>query len=214
MSKKTIGIVGYRNREGTSFGAGNTYLEYFSQFGNVRIIMPWEEYVEVDLLVLPGGADVNPASYGEVPRYKTNDSDVFKQYFFDHHLKNYVGKVPIFGICLGLQQLAVFFGSKLTQDIPFHEQSPVRWERAHKIIEVENPKRKEDTLPEVNSHHHQCVTIQNLSTTLVPTWIADPYIVEAFKHKELPIAAVQWHPEELCDTVALGIVKELLGEPE
>jgi gamma-glutamyl-gamma-aminobutyrate hydrolase PuuD len=101
MSKKLILITGWKLGE-NSYGATTTYLEYFSQFGNVRILMPWEDKVDCDLLVLPGGKDLSPSAYGEVPGYTTGDGDVFKEYFFKEKLKLYVeSKTPIFGVCLG-----------------------------------------------------------------------------------------------------------------
>lgn len=229
---KTIGIVGYRIGE-NGFGAGATYLEWLSQYGNVRIIMPWEKFVQVDLLVLAGGLDVNPGSYGEVPRYRTTDTDVFKQYFMDNRLSDYViARTPIFGICLGFQQLAVYFGSKLAQNLPFHAQSPGRWQEAHKVYrtgksyeldDVDIYVHEEDgTLPDqppkVNSHHHQGVTASGLyDRDLECTYHADNEqdaedpIVEAFRHRTMPICAVQWHPEELYDEVSDRMVRELVA---
>jgi gamma-glutamyl-gamma-aminobutyrate hydrolase PuuD len=43
-----------------------------------------------------------------------------------------------------------------------------------------------------------------------PTFDPDDYIVEAFKHKTLPIAGVQWHPEELYDRFSIETVIALL----
>ena len=223
MSKnKIIGIPGYRY-EKSSFGAGLNHLEYISNFGKPRIIMPWEEFVEVDLLYLPGGLDIRPDTYGEVPGFNTSNQDVFKQHFFDHNLKNYVEKqVPIFGVCLGAQELAVYFGSKLVQDLKFHPQSSGRWSTAHKVTVLPQDTSKSKTKPisfEVNSHHHQCITNLTLNhrelTPLCGTKGEDKdpsnFIVEAFKHNKLPIIGVQWHPEELYDDYSTSCFNTLLG---
>lgn len=207
--KKTIGIVGNRAGDRMYFGAPITYLEYFNKFGNVRIIMPWEDKVDVDLLVLPGGADINPGHYREQPGYNTGSSDVFNEHFYLYKLPLYVeAKTPIFGICLGLQELGVFFGSKLTQDLPFHSQSPARWSAAHSVFKVGETNKKKAQL-QVNSHHHQGIEAQNLSDQLVPLYYGEG-LVEAFKHKDLPIVAVQWHPEELYDEVSHQFITDLL----
>lgn len=218
---KTIGIIGYKNHDDTSFGVGINHIQWASQFGNIRIIMPTDDFVPVDLLYLAGGLDVNPVSYGEVPGYRTSETDVYKQYFLDHKLKAYVdNKVPIFGVCLGMQQLAVYFGSKLTQNLPLHAQSPDRWQVGHKIYSTDTKTAQNENADdydlEVNSHHHQGILKDNLVPELDVLYYADNEqyisnpIVEAFKHKELPIAGVQWHPEELYDPIAIDIVNDLL----
>lgn len=101
MTKKLIGIPGWSTGEG-SWGVAKSYLEYFSDFGKVVILSPDEENTNVDLVVLPGGMDMNPRSYGAVPGFKTGNTDVFKQFFFDVNLPQYVQSgTSIFGICLG-----------------------------------------------------------------------------------------------------------------
>lgn len=218
---KTIGIVGYKNDR--HFGVGANYLEFVSFFGNPRIMMPGDDFVpDLDLLVLPGGLDLNPVNAGKVPSFNTTNTDVMKQYFYEVHLKKYIGKVPIFGICLGFQQLACFFGSKLTQDLKMHKNSLDRWEEGHKISVVGSKKK----LP-VNSHHHQAILLEDLGSDLKPlatsfcedsgkTFKVKNYspIVEAFEHKVLPIAGVQWHPEEFYDEFAVGLVEKLIEEPQ
>ena len=49
----------------------------------------------------------------------------------------------------------------------------------------------------VNSYHHQVV--DRLGTGLRPTAFWNDKYVEAFEHTDLPIMAVQWHPEKLFD---------------
>lgn len=233
--KPTIGIPGYASADGKSFGAGLNYLNFISHFGNPRIILPWEEKVELDLLLLPGGADLNPTSYGEVPEFSTGNQDVHKQFFFDNRLKNYVNDTPIFGICLGMQQIAAFFGSKLTQHLEYHDQSTSRWSTAHKVEYTPEFTRRNIVKGgkfEVNSHHHQCVLKANLGKDLectlqvltedsplialknnfTPLEKGSAYaMVEGLMHKTLPIFGVQYHPEELYDHYSISIMKHLLN---
>lgn len=225
MSNKIIGIPGYTGKDSNNYGVGNHHLEFVSRFGNARIIMPWEEKAEIDLLYLPGGLDTAPNNYGAVPGYTTSAQDVFKEHFFLNHLKNYVDDTPIFGVCLGMQMLATFFGCKLTQDFIYHAQSAGRWQSAHKIysgIDHDGGVVKKSAFPfEVNSHHHQGLTVEGLSEQIKPLAFADNEddyytgqgaIVEAFRHVTLPIIGVQWHPEELYDTYTKRLMIQLLGE--
>lgn len=228
MSKeKKIGIVGWKTGE-NSFGVTSPYLHYLSQFGEVEILMPQKGVVGgLDLLVLPGGLDLNPLNYGEVPGFYTSNQDVFKQYFFDVNLKQYISKnVPVFGICLGFQQLCALFGSKLTQDmVDAHPYSDPRYKLVHDVYKVEvvgealsykkttgkDKKEKYDKFS-VNSLHHQGVMINDLSRDLTPLLIAHDYeCVEGMKHNTLPIAGVQYHPEETWCEYASDLILKLLN---
>lgn len=194
----TIGIPGWKIGD-NSFGCGVNHLDYISKFGNPRILFAQDDNAEIDMLYLPGGPDVNPASYGHIPGFFTSNQDVFRQYFFDNNLPKYIEKgIPIFGVCLGFQMLNVQFGGTLTQEMRYHAQSKGRWEAAHRVYIPGNGKK--DSF-EVNSHHHQAVLHTDLSTELTALAYAPNEedktngIVEAFIHKTLPIAGVQWHPK-------------------
>lgn len=66
---KIIGIPGWVI-EGKYFGVGVSYANFISQFGRMRVLTP-EDTVnppKLDLLILPGGADINPVTYGEIGR--------------------------------------------------------------------------------------------------------------------------------------------------
>jgi len=215
---KTIGIVGYRSEDGSLFGAGSNYLELISRFGKPRIIFPDEELVEVDLLILPGGPDIAPQSFGETPTFKTGHQDVFKQFFFEKRLSLYIDAgVPVFGICLGFQMLAVYFGSALEQHLWRHPQSPARSKAGHPVKPLPAAFRYAEQPFEVNSHHHQGIYLHRLSPDLEALATAkerpdsDNMLAEAFRHRAKPIMAVQWHPEEWHDAFSYGMIRELIG---
>jgi putative glutamine amidotransferase len=203
---KKILIPGWSLGE-NAWGVTKPYLNFFSQFGQVEILTPRTGIVEGDLLVLPGGADMNPRSYCDVPGFETGNTDVFKQYFYDVNLQQYItNKVPVFGICLGFQQLNVFFGGRLDQDYPF-DYSSARTSLSEEIVLLEG-----DTTTKVNSLHHQGVWETNLGMGLKVLAKSKVYgNVEAFKHKELKVAGVQWHPEEIHDKLSIELINNLLN---
>lgn len=211
-TNKVIGIVGYRSNDDKTYGAGVNHLEYLSTFGNPRILMPWEEVANVDMLYLPGGLDLSPQSYGEVPGYATSDQDVFKQFFYEKRLRGYVDAgIPIFGVCLGFQQLAAFFGCKLVQDLKYHVNSSDRWEPAHEVTNVLTKKKFK-----VNSHHHQGLRVsqtnqQELKILATFANRGDGELVEAFEHRHLPIVGIAWHPEEFYDLFSEELIIKLLN---
>ena len=72
----------------------------------------------LDGLVLHGGADVSPLSYGEQPLQEKWIGDKIRDDYemdlvaaFERHAK------PVFGVCRGLQLLNVAYGGTLYQDI-------------------------------------------------------------------------------------------------
>jgi putative glutamine amidotransferase len=214
---KTIGITGYRSEDGSVFGAGSHYLELISRFGKPYIIFPGEELADVDLLVLPGGLDMAPQSFGAVPTFKTGNQDVFKQFFYDRRLPLYIDAgIPVFGICLGFQMLAVYFRSALEQHLWRHPQSPGRSMAGHTVEPLPEAARYATQPFEVNSHHHQGVFLHGLSAELEPLALAkhspdsEYLLVEAFRHRSKPVMAVQWHPEEWFDTFSCMMINDLL----
>lgn len=122
-------------------------------------------------------------------------------------IKQYAGKKPIFGVCLGLQAIVeVFDGSIINMDEVFHGV-------ATQMI-VAQP---------------QAVIFKNIPASFLAaryhSWIADekdfPLNLEitardeeggimAIQHKKFPISAVQFHPESILTEVGAQIVKNFI----
>ena len=67
------------------------------------------------------------------------------------------------------------------------------------IYSVYNLSKKNEIM--VNSFHHQGIFLEQFDNQkeLIPLLVAEDGVVEAFKHKTLPIFAVQYHPERWFD---------------
>lgn len=209
---KKIGIVGWKTGD-NSFGVTVPYLHYFSKFGSVEIITPNQEVKEdLDLLVLPGGKDVDPTRYGEMPEFHNSDINPFLESFDRVYLPQYIqAGIPVFGICRGFQTLNVHFGGSLKQHWMHAYSNKSRGEIVHDLELLVNniPSIKENQQItkdkkgvyriEANSLHHQVVSQKRLSNELIPLLLSDKGdgVVEGFKHATLPIAGVQYHPEEI-----------------
>ncbi|MFI5197390.1 MAG: gamma-glutamyl-gamma-aminobutyrate hydrolase family protein [Thermoanaerobaculia bacterium] len=179
-----------------------------------------------DGLLLAGGADVDPALYGEAPATPTLELHSERD-ALDFALCTAAEKLhaPVFGICRGLQVLNVALGGTLWQDLPFQRARGVPHE-----VDASPRSTKEDrahvvrarpgssgsrfaaavaTLEgeSVNSRHHQGV--KDLAAGLVPLAASPDDLVEAFERPAGSfLAAVQWHPENL---VAQRKQKALFG---
>ncbi len=214
MSSKKIGIVGWNLGE-NSFGSTKAYLAYLGHFGQVIVLTPSSEIIpDLDLLVLPGGKDITSFLYGKVPSYYNSDADVMKEFFFQYSLPLYIeAGVPIFGICLGMQQINVHFGGKLIQEVgdhPYSEES--RSELVHDLLYTD-PWAKRMPKAKVNSLHHQAVDEKSLPDCLEIVAVSKSkgaQAVEIIRHRTLPIWGVQYHPEEIYDDPATAIISNLL----
>ncbi len=204
---RKIGIPGWKTGE-NSFGATVPYLQFISSLGGYPVILsPEHDIVDLDLLILPGGMDINPSYYGQAPGFMTSNTDVFKQSFFERHVPEYIkNKTPIFGICLGFQQLCVKYGCEFSQHFVTTYSTKSREEAVEELnLNIEFLKSISDNNLiwdkktkgyTVNSLHHQAVltTSSAFNTVALSRLYGN---VEAVIHKTLPIAGVQWHPEEL-----------------
>jgi len=238
MNKKLIGIPAWSLGE-NSFGVQKAYLEYLSNFGQVEILTPNNNIRhDLDLVVLPGGADTMSHTYNEVPSFANGMADPYKDYFAKINLPQYIqAKIPVFGICLGMQQIAVHFGIKLIQDInPNHGYSSDKGDLVNtcKVNTIAvNPIFEElyqtsfKATHKVNSYHHQGVTLEDLKKNpdLIPLLVnknseftyshGNHYLVEAFMHKKLNIIGVQYHPERMgFDEFSDTMIKYLLSKSD
>ncbi len=141
-----------------------------------------------DALILCGGADISPSFYNEENVSSYNVDYELDLYEFNL-LKEFVAlKKPILGICRGMQMINIFFCGTLHQHIDNHKGDS--GDIYHKII-------YNDKEILVNSAHHQAVKTLGKDLTITATSLDG--IVEAIRHKELPIFGVQFHPERMAD---------------
>ncbi|MBR3556564.1 MAG: gamma-glutamyl-gamma-aminobutyrate hydrolase family protein [Oscillospiraceae bacterium] len=162
--------------------------------------LPEPEPEKYDALILSGGGDVDPARYGEENNAcfgidAARDEAEFR--LIEAYLR--AGK-PILGICRGHQVLNVFFGGSLTQHLPGAEKHvPSKsGDNAHetRALPVSFPAILYGESFRVNSAHHQ--GINRLAPELEAVQWAEDGIIEACRHKSLPVYSVQWHPERMC----------------
>ena len=117
-------------------------------------------------------------------------------------------KLPILGICRGLQQLNVYFGGDLWPDLPAWKENAVDHRRGKKEGKFRHVLKlsaevsvSRDHWPKkffVNSSHHQAA--RNPGAGLRPVAWAEDGVIEALEAEDNhTLWAVQWHPERLGD---------------
>lgn len=236
--KKVIGI--YANYNGGEISQTAPYIKFISNFGEPKLILtsdnPDEIVKQCDALLVPGGADVNPSRYGEVPHPLTGRANVQYEYLDSVIIPAFVAaKKPIIGICRGMQTLNVHFGGTLFQHIINHNQMETVTSRKETKQELYVPRHGNFVEKfKINSIHHQAV--KDLAPDLEPIGYTTVYeecpslfersklyaikpakkapsylcIVEAYKHKTLPVLGFQYHPEEFNCKFAIAEIKKIL----
>ena len=163
----------------------------------------------MDGVLLTGGADIDPARFGQSPHPRTNapepERDAFELAVCGHASAT---GLPTLAICRGLQVLNVARGGTLIQDIPserpaagVHDDAPrldtlvhpIAVEPGSLLARVVATGAPEDA-GDVNSRHHQA--IDRLGAGLRVAATAPDGIIEAVDDPAHPfLLAVQFHPE-------------------
>jgi putative glutamine amidotransferase len=164
---------------------------------------------QCDGIVLSGGEDVHPKYYNKLEYlddcHVNNERDAFEWNVLEQVQKS---KLPLLGICRGLQITNVFFGGTLIPDIPKagksnHSKFP-KQDRYHTVTVKEGSLLFSTTSVangEINSSHHQCA--DGLGEGLIANSFSEDGIIEGIERKSpegLPyLMLVQWHPERMTD---------------
>ena len=162
---------------------------------------------ELDGLVLQGGNDLSPASYGEDPLHDDWHGDRIRDRYEMALFHAFVaaGK-PVIGICRGCQLINVALGGTLYQDIPTQlpaalgHRDLMRYDQQFHDIAITPGSRLSQlyggaTLAEVNSIHHQAVKDLGEGLEVEARGVPDG-VVEAVRWRGPSyVFGMQWHPE-------------------
>ncbi len=172
-------------------------------------------YEELDGVFLPGGADIDPASYRE-ERHPACDErtdparDRVELLLVEWAMAD---RKPVLGVCRGLQVINLVAGGTLYQDLADelegaikHDYFPFGGKYARDFLAHDVTIAEQSRLAEimgagttrVNSMHHQ--GIRELGRGLIATALAPDGLVEAMESSDGSfLLGVQWHPEALTD---------------
>ena len=219
-----IGINGMRWPDGAEemFTMDKTQIHYIravQRAGGIPISLPVLEDFDIEIikrqielidgLLIQGGVDVSPSLFGEEPKPELDITDIQTDKFI-LELINLAKerKIPIFGICKGIQILNVAYGGTLYQDLKYagldsnsHKQKENTICNYKHTVKVEKNSLLSKMIPDkeilyVNSFHHQA--IKDLAKGFVVDAKSEDGIIEAIHLKDENhwIFAVQWHPEQ------------------
>lgn len=162
---------------------------------------------ELDALVLQGGADVAPQTYGQDPIDPRWQGDVVRDRYELALLRAFLRhKKPVLGVCRGAQLLNVAFGGTLYQDIA--SQCPAA--HAHVDTELYDQLEHDVTFLQgsqltqlyprasqlrVTSIHHQAVAELGKGMVVEAVSTLDGMIEAIRWTGDTYARGVQWHPE-------------------
>jgi len=216
--KPVIGLTTYKQRaqtgvwDVTAAFLPAVYFEAVQRAGGIPILLPPQPVDDevtgrvldgLDGLIVTGGADVDPARYGQEAAPETDKPHLERDTWEDALLTGAIDRgLPFLGICRGMQVLNVNRGGTLLQHLP----DVVGDDRfrigngkfATNLVETE-PGSELDALVgaklPVKSYHHQGLDV--VGDGLKVTARTDDGIVQAVELEGVPFGlAVQWHPEE------------------
>ncbi|MFL5726230.1 MAG: gamma-glutamyl-gamma-aminobutyrate hydrolase family protein [Chloroflexota bacterium] len=169
---------------------------------------------KMDGLLLSGGADLDPARYGQ-PMNGARDVDPARDELEAAAFRVARARdVPVLGICRGLQAINVFAGGTLLQHVEGH--SGAAWDSGpattHPLVVVRGTRleallaRDTDEQLEVNAYHHQGILASDLADGLrAAAWADSPAgpLIEGIEAADGRfVVGVQCHPERTESTPA------------
>jgi putative glutamine amidotransferase len=221
MKRPTIGICAALERARWSVWDQQaallplSYVEAVQRAGGLVVMLPPDERLAVepeealellDGLMLAGGADIDPASYGQEAHPETVDTVPERDAFEIALVRAAIERdMPVLGICRGMQLINVARGGTLLQHLPdrfgHHEHRRVlgSFDGAEHDVVLSEGSLAASAAGEVvhvtKSHHHQGV--DRLGEGLIVSGVST--LEDLPEAIELPdrrfVLGVQWHPE-------------------
>jgi len=166
-------------------------------------------------LLLTGGVDLAPRLYGQATAGARNVDEARDELELEAWHAAESRRLPVFGICRGLQAINVFSGGRLTQHVEGHDgpgwqQGPPLVHRMRvvggtQLARILRPTNPGTFVVHVNSSHHQAVRAADLAPGLAASGsapAAEGEAVEALEGRDPSrfVLGVQCHPERTGST--------------
>jgi putative glutamine amidotransferase len=199
-------LVGDGEVEVTHEVVGLAYVKAVRKAGGVPVLLPVVDpddaptlLERVDGLLMTGGGDVDPSSYGAALDEHTSGVDAQRDARDIALCRTAVERdVPTLAICRGSQVLNVALGGTLHQHVDDHFDLARYNEDVHKV-DVEGPSRLREWLQletlGVNTLHHQASATVGPHVRVVAR--AEDGTIEGVEAIDARVVGVQWHPEML-----------------
>ena len=121
-------------------------------------------------------------------------------------LRRFAGRMPILGVCLGHQALAIAFGGRVERaPVPMHgKTSFIAHEGTHLFAGL-------GAQVEAGRYHSLVIPQDGLPKSFVRSaWVAIDGTVMGIRHETLPVFGVQFHPESVLTPVGQRLLQNFL----
>jgi len=169
---------------------------------------PGEVLDRLDALILAGGGDIDPGSYGAAADQNTTatrpERDAFEMALCRSALER---DLPLLGVCRGMELMNVALGGTLAQHLETastHLHTPGRFSDHDVALEAGSLAARAAGAERISvrSHHHQ--GLGELGRGLVVSGRADDGVVEAVELPDRTFAlGILWHTEEEAGSTVL-----------
>ncbi len=216
MNMVRIGISSSVSGDG-AYSIGGAYVRAVKRAGGLPLVLTPAAGIEtldaVDGIILSGGGDVEPERYGvtgyapEIVGGVSRERDEFE---FELAREAFARKMPLFGICRGVQVLNAALGGTLHLDIPNHRQTLPRPDASHTVTVTDGTRLSRITgggTLSVNSFHHQGVKVP--APVLRVGALSEDGVIESVEASDRYCLGVQWHPECLDDPASCALFEAL-----
>ena len=231
MTRPVIGLTAYRRSLATPLGDQTdlytldpAYSNCVEAAGGQPLIIPHGDDPVgllnlLDGLVLTGGGDLDPQHYGESAAVTLEDPNAGADLWELALAREAAARrLPVLGICRGMQTLAVASGGTMLQDLEEHHGHPLIPKNPQALMKSRHPMElaAESRIAEVmgttafpvNSIHHQAVVDAGTLTATARIGV----VIEALEGPaEWPVIGVQWHPEKMHEPEQQALFRDLVA---
>ncbi len=220
MTKPVIGVVPYYSESSGGEYMPGGYIRCVEHLGGEMRVLHYDTPAEdlkgiaeqLDGLIFSGGVDVDPKYYGQEKEPGCGSINPVRDELELRLFELAAGRrIPILGICRGIQLINVAMGGTLIQDIPSrypgsqHQQEAKRLEMWHEVALAAGTPLSELYAGQerllTNSFHHQAID-RTAPGLAVNAWAEEGFPEAVSGTGNQPILGVQWHPEVSCQTDA------------
>ncbi|HEY6838204.1 MAG TPA: aminodeoxychorismate/anthranilate synthase component II [Geobacteraceae bacterium] len=120
-------------------------------------------------------------------------------------IREFAGKIPILGVCLGHQSIGAAFGGRIVRSgyLMHGKTSPIHHDGRDLFAGLPNPF-------DATRYHSLVVECATLPACLeITAWVEEGEIM-GLRHRELPLWGVQFHPESILTVGGMDILRNFL----
>ena len=170
--------------------------QYLGELGHNPIVL------RNDKLTTDGVSDLDPDTILISPGPGTPDDSGISMEL----IEEFKEKIPIFGVCLGLQCIGEFFGGNVIRApaVMHGKTSLIKHDGKSVFKSLPNPF-------EATRYHSLIVDRGTLPDDLEVTAETDDGLIMGLRHKIFPVEGVQFHPESILTNVGYSLLENFFS---